>query len=344
MSEQHFFSSAKIPWYDKLLFWVGNFDKPEEVDANVGWADGAAAETEASIPDKGEPLVNQDLIRDMGLLELMRNDTVIELPAEHAEDYYDDFESHEEDVLEDLRVELVEPPPISPSISTVRAPTVEEIEMKQAKILRIALDLEKMVHGIYAKNGTWLPALRRPSDLRGRLYRITEKEKITPLGKEGATLLEMMKNITSILHSELQRTEKPDNVQIKAGVYDLVLTEERANRLEELEEKAIQEELEIIQEKKRERRAYENATKQTLRMGDYEYLLPIDWILDGGCIPCKSKLEGGILGANKSDKHWSTLFSYIISLFIVNCSEWDSNRCGFFAFGAALARRSKLWS
>ncbi len=79
----------------------------------------------------------------------------------------------------------------------------------------------------------------------------------------------------------------PDKkIQLKTETYDIVVVE--ADDIEAQRRRYTEDSLEIIQQQKRVRWHFDNETKFYKNMGDYAYMLPLDWILDVGCVPCES--------------------------------------------------------
>ncbi|KAL5112408.1 hypothetical protein TcWFU_006890 [Taenia crassiceps] len=139
----------------------------------------------------------------------------------------------------------------------------------RARMTGIALELERRFYPLYSDNGTHSFSADRKEETGTEVNRPDSHESI---------------ETRRMLISSLNPSSKKDNKGQKS-VYDMLLIDENGNEDDESQKERELKRLEEIQEQRRIRMEHDSGKHSTRYIGEYVYLLPIEWMLDRGGVP-----------------------------------------------------------
>ncbi|KAL5962680.1 hypothetical protein TSMEX_009586 [Taenia solium] len=139
----------------------------------------------------------------------------------------------------------------------------------RARMLGIALELERKFYPLHLSNRT-------------RNF-VGDGREETGTGANFSDFLESIES-QRMLVSPLNPSSKKDNEGQKS-VYDMLLIDKNGDEDDEAQKERELKRLEEIQEQKRVRMKHDSDKHGTSHIGEYVYLLPIEWMLDRGGVP-----------------------------------------------------------
>ena len=143
----------------------------------------------------------------------------------------------------------------------------DERRRNRAKIIGVALELERKSHPLFADSNA-------------------SKELSFYKDNGKAILRKSLGRMSDMLNGALSESAEKENNRLGGNVYDMILIDKNGDEEEEDQKDLERKRLQEIQEQRRTRVIHDNEEHGILNMGEYTYLLPIEWMLDDGGVPC----------------------------------------------------------
>lgn len=156
------------------------------------------------------------------------------------------------------------------SVDTKFKLDLDDKHRARSRALGIALELERKFHPLHLSNRT-------------RNFVMDRREE-AGMGANFSDSFEPTET-QRILISSLNPSSRKDKEGQKS-VYDMLLIDENRDDDEAQKERELKR-LKEIQEQRRARMKHDSDKHGTPHIGEYVYLLPIEWMLDRGGVPCK---------------------------------------------------------
>ncbi|KAH9286709.1 hypothetical protein ECG_00488 [Echinococcus granulosus] len=149
----------------------------------------------------------------------------------------------------------------------------DDKQRAQARMLGIALELERKFHPLYLGNRT-------------HNFAVDRREKIEKKASFSDSLEALeTRRISSLLNFTQNKPTMNKDSGGKESVYDMILIDKNRDEDKEAQKGRELKRLQEIQEQRRIRMKHDSDKYGAHHMGEYVYLLPIEWMLDGGSVP-----------------------------------------------------------